>query len=72
MTRPPPNRIEEVDDEMAAVYRAMTGARRLQIASDLYASARKMLCNHLAHEHPDWPDHQIKQEAARRLSHGAL
>ena len=70
--RPFPKRIEVVDDDMAAVFRAMTGARRLQIASDLLASARRMLWKHLADKHPEWTEKQVKQEAARRISHGAL
>jgi hypothetical protein len=66
-----PKRIEVVDDEMAAVYRGMTPARRLQVASDLYASARRMLMSHLQVEHPGWSAEEVRREAVRRLSHGA-
>jgi hypothetical protein len=62
---------EVVSPEMAEVLRAKTGAERIRIASDLYASARKMLMYHLRCEHPGWTERQIIQEAARRLSHGA-
>jgi len=57
---------------MAEVFRAMTGAQRLKIASDLFASARRMIASHLAAEHPDWDERRIQEETARRLSHGAV
>ena len=72
MTRPPPKHIEVVDDSMAEVLRAKTGAQRLAIASGMYASARRMLISHLKAENPEWSDAQISAEAARRLSHGAV
>lgn len=64
--------IEAVDDDMARVYRSMTGAQRLAVASGMFASARRMLLSHLRAEHPDWSDEQVQREAARRLSHGAV
>lgn len=64
--------IEVVGDEMAAVFRRKTGAERLQIASGLFASARRMLINMLRVQHPDWDDQQVITEAARRMSHGPL
>jgi hypothetical protein len=64
--------IEVMDDEMARVIRSKTGAERLRIANDMYASARRMLLSHLRAEHPDWDERRIQQEAARRLSHGAV
>jgi hypothetical protein len=67
-----PRNIEVVDDDMAEVFRAMTGAQRLKIASDLFASARRMIASHLATEHPDWDEQQVQRETARRLSHGAV
>jgi hypothetical protein len=67
-----PRNIEVVDDDMAEVFRAMTGAQRLKIASDLFASARRMIASHLAAEHPDWDERRIQEETARRLSHGAV
>ena len=70
MTRRP-RHVEVIDDLTAATFRAMTGADRLRAASDMYASARRMLTSHLRHEHPDWSAQRITQEAARRLSHGA-
>jgi hypothetical protein len=67
-----PYRIEVISDEIAAMLRRKTGAERLKIASGMFASARRMLINHLPHSHPDWSDRQIVREAAKRLSHGAV
>ncbi len=67
-----PGQIEVVDDVMAQVLRGKTGAERLAIASGLFASARRMLISMLRAEHPDWDDHQVNREAARRFSHGAI
>ncbi len=64
--------IEVVDDEMAHVFRAMTGAQRLKIANDMFRSARSMIASHLATEHPEWDELRLQQEVARRLSHGAV
>jgi hypothetical protein len=64
-------RIEVIDDQTAAALRATTGARRLQTASGMYASARRMLLSQLRAQHPEWDPQRIAREAARRLSHGA-
>lgn len=63
-------KIEVMDDELAEVIRAKSGAVRLRIASGMYASARRMLMAHLRSQHPDWDEEQIQLEAGRRLSHG--
>jgi Rv0078B-related antitoxin len=68
--RPPV--IEVIDDEMARVIRAKTGAERLRIASGMFSSARKMLVAYLRVQHPDWDEKAVQKEAARRLSHGAI
>lgn len=67
-----PRNIEVLDEEMAEVFRGMTGAQRLQIASNMFRSARRMILSHLASEHPDWDEQRLQQETARRLSHGAV
>ena len=63
---------EIVSDEMAAVLRQKTGAERLEIASRMFGSARRMLVNYLGAQHPDWDQDRVQKEAARRLSHGAV
>ena len=65
-------RIEVVNEDVAAMLRQKTGAERLAIASRMFSSARRMLLSHLRSRHPDWDERQIAQEAARRLSHGAV
>jgi hypothetical protein len=65
-------RIEVLSEEMAAVLREKTGAERLAIADRLYTNARHMLLHHLRARYPEWDDHQVGREAARRLSHGAV
>ena len=65
-------RIEVMDDEMAQLLRSKTGAERLKIASDMFASARRMIASHLAAEHPDWDEERIQRETSRRISHGAV
>ncbi|MDX1630855.1 MAG: hypothetical protein R3234_03285 [Thermoanaerobaculia bacterium] len=69
---PRPDEIEVVDDAMAEVYAAKTGAERLAIAEEMFRSARSMLLSHLRTEHPDWTEARLRQEAAHRLSHGAV
>lgn len=65
-----PSRIEVMDDEMARVLRSKTGAERLEIAFEMFESARKMLTTHLRREHPEWDTDRVQNEVARRLSHG--
>jgi lauroyl/myristoyl acyltransferase len=67
-----PRNFEVLDDEMARVFRTMSGAERLKIASDMFRSARRMIASHLAAEHPDWDERRLQEETARRLSHGAI
>ena len=67
-----PKTIEVMDDAMAEVIRAKTGAERLRVASGMFASARRLLLGYLRSEHPDWDGARVQQEAARRLSHGAI
>ena len=64
--------IEVVDDAMAEVLRAKSGAERLMIASRMFVSARRTILHVLHTEHPDWTEEQVCREAARRLSHGAI
>ncbi len=65
-------RIEVISEEMAVVLRRKTGAQRLEIASRMFGSARRMLLSHLRSIHPDWDQVEIEKEAARRLSHGTV
>jgi hypothetical protein len=61
--------IEVVDDEMARVLAAKTGAERLAIGFGMFESAREMLSSHLQSRFPDWGAERVQREVARRLSH---
>ena len=61
-----PEQIEVVDDEMARIYRAMSGAERLAVANGMFRSASSMLRPHLRAEHPDWSEERVGKEAALR------
>jgi hypothetical protein len=62
-----PRRIEVIDDEMAAVLRAMTPAQRLASANGMWRYARGRLLAMVRHEHPDWDEAQVKADVCRRL-----
>lgn len=63
--------MEVVDDDMARVLSAKTGAERLAIGFGMFRSARRMLTSQLRAEHPEWSERQVEAETARRLSHGS-
>jgi hypothetical protein len=52
-----------------AAFRAMTGARRLRLAEQLYWSARKMKLAGLRSQHPDWSEARMTDELRRIFSH---
>ena len=60
---------EQTSPEQFAVLRAMTGARRLYLAEQLYWSARKMKAAGLRSQHPDWPELRLNDEVRRIFSH---
>ncbi len=65
-------RFEVMDDDMARVLREKTGAERLQIASDMFSSVRRMMASHLRTEHSEWTEEEVQREVSRRISHGAV
>jgi hypothetical protein len=60
---------EQTTPEQFAMLRAMTGARRLRLAEQLYWSARKMKATGLRSQHPDWPEPRVEEELRRIFSH---
>ena len=66
-----PLNMEVIDDEMARIIPAKTGAERLQNGQWHVRQCSKNILSHLHAEHPDWDPQRISHEAARRLSHGA-
>ncbi len=70
-----PSRSNTVDEncispEMAAVYRNKTPSQRLQIAFDMWRSARKIVSAAVRQQHPEWSQQQRLAEVARRMSDG--
>jgi hypothetical protein len=61
-----------VDDAMVDVLRRMTETERLAIGHAMWRHARNMVLAVVRDQHPEWTVIQIQQEAARRLSHGAV
>jgi hypothetical protein len=61
-------RAEWPDTESVQMFRAMTSEDRLRVGFGMWESARSMLFNLLSNSHPDWDDHRLMQEVARRLS----
>lgn len=60
---------EQTSPEQVAAWRAMTGARRLRLAEQLYWSARKMKMAGLRSQHPDWPEERLHDEVRRIFGH---
>ena len=60
---------EQTSPEQIAALRAMTGARRLRLAEQLYWSARKMKAAGLRSQHPDWPEQRLNNEVREIFSH---
>jgi hypothetical protein len=63
--------IEIMDERVAEFYRKKTGKERLKIAFDMWDFAKNSLTHYLKSIHCDWDEEKVKNEVARRLSHGA-
>jgi hypothetical protein len=61
---------EQLGAKQIEIFRAMSGERRLQLAEQLYWSARKMKAAGLRAQHPDWPESQVNSEVRRLFLHG--
>ncbi|HEV3342824.1 MAG TPA: hypothetical protein VG125_20800 [Pirellulales bacterium] len=74
VTALPPRRpcIEVVDPVMAQVLRQKTEWERLEIATGMWRSARRILQATIQQENPNWTPDQVDREAARRMSHGLV
>ncbi len=64
-TKLPP--FEMVDEQMAAIYRAMTPAQRVAIMFDANETMRKLLRGRIMTDHPEWDTDQVNAEVARRM-----
>ena len=65
-----PRSVEIVDEDVAQILRAKTGAERLAIAFEMFDSVWNMLTSMLTADHPDWSEQEVRGEVIRRLSHG--
>ena len=61
---------EQPSAKQIEILRAMSGERRLQLAEQLYWSARKLKTAAVRAQHPDWTEAQVKAEVARIFLHG--
>jgi hypothetical protein len=61
---------EQASPEQIKILRAMTGERRLELAEQLYWSAREMKAAGLRALHPNWPEERVKAEVRRIFLHG--
>jgi hypothetical protein len=64
--------IEVLDEDVAVILRSKSEADRLTIAFRMWSFARESILSILRSEHADWDEHRLQEEAARRLSHGAI
>jgi hypothetical protein len=60
---------DDPSPEQIEIYRRMTPGRRLEIAEQMYWSARRMKAAWLRTQHPDWSDAGVETEVTRIFSH---
>jgi hypothetical protein len=68
----PSRRIPSDDNpspEQIEIYRRMTPGRRLELAENLYWSARRLKSAWLRSLHPDWSEEAVEAEVTRLFSH---
>jgi hypothetical protein len=56
---------EQPSPEQIEIFRRMTPGRRLQLAEQLYWSARRLKTAGVRAHHPDWPEEQVDAEVRR-------
>jgi hypothetical protein len=60
---------EQTSPEQFALLRAMPGERRLQLAEEMFWSARRLKAAGVRHQHPDWPEERVIAEVNRIFLH---
>ena len=60
---------DDPSPEQIEIYRRMTPGRRLEIAEQMYWSARRMKGAWLRTQHPEWTDTEVEAEVTRNFSH---
>ncbi len=68
---PRPRRLPDDDPSpmQIEIYRGMTSGRRLEVAEQLYWSARRMKWAWLRAQHSDWTDAQVEAAVTRNFRH---
>jgi len=56
---------EQTSPEQYALLRAMGGERRLQLAEEMFWSARRLKAAGVRHQHPDWSEEKVIAEVNR-------
>ena len=62
---------EQPSPEQIAIYRSMTGQRRLEIAEQLFWTAREIKASGVRYQHPDWTEEKVLAEVNRIFLHAA-
>lgn len=62
-----PRNIEVIDDATVARLRDMSAEQRLRVASNLNASAERVLLENIRFDRPTWTEEQVRAEVRRRL-----
>jgi hypothetical protein len=65
-----PERIEVVDDELAAILRAKSPAQRVEMIGAANRTARLLAAAGARYLHPDWNEAEIEAEVVRRVCGG--
>jgi hypothetical protein len=60
---------EQTSPEQFALLRAMPGERRLQLAEDMFWSARELKVAGIRGQHPDWSEEKVIAEVNRIFLH---
>ena len=60
---------EQPSPEQIEIIRRMTPARRLQLAEQLYWSARRLKAAGLRAQHPDWSEEHVEAEVRSIFTH---
>jgi hypothetical protein len=60
---------EQTTPEQYALLREMGGERRLQLAEEMFWSARGLKEAGVRHQHPDWSEEQVIAEVNRIFVH---
>ena len=56
---------EQTSPEQFALLRNLGGERRLQLAEEMFWSARRLKAAGVRHQHPDWSEEKVVAEVNR-------